>query len=164
MRIVTWNVNGIRAALRKGVLDWIEAESPEVLCLQEVRARPEQIEKAHLEGLGKIYPHKVWNPAERAGYSGVATLASREPLETRLGLDAPEFDREGRVVVSRYPDSAWNEFNRTGDVGALGGRSNPFIVRVTGATPETHVDIYDQHYYKRKLEKERYFLSSGSPF
>ena len=104
MRIVTWNVNGIRAALRKGVLDWIEAESPEVLCLQEVRARPEQIEKAHLEGLGKIYPHKVWNPAERAGYSGVATLASREPLETRLGLDAPEFDREGRVIVSRYPD------------------------------------------------------------
>jgi exodeoxyribonuclease-3 len=103
MRIVTWNVNGIRAALRKGALEWIRGEAPDVLCMQEVRAQPEQIEEPHRERLETLYPHRTWNPGERAGYSGVATLAQVAPLETRLGLDAPEFDNEGRVIISRYP-------------------------------------------------------------
>ena len=85
MHIITWNVNGIRAALRKGVLDWIQAEAPEVLCMQEVRARPEQIESTHMERLETTYRHRTWNPGERAGYSGVATLARLEPGELVWG-------------------------------------------------------------------------------
>lgn len=104
MQIVTWNVNGIRAAMRKGGLDWIQSESPEVLCLQEVRAGPDQIENSHMERLKASFSHMTWNPAERGGYSGVATLARVEPLETSLGLNAPEYDSEGRVIISRYPD------------------------------------------------------------
>ena len=103
MRIVTWNVNGIRAALGKGILNWIEAQPPEVLCLQEVRARPEQVEQAHLERLAALYPHSTFNPAERGGYSGVATFAKAAPLEENLGLGETVFDNEGRVIRSRYP-------------------------------------------------------------
>jgi exodeoxyribonuclease-3 len=102
MRITTWNVNGIRAALRNDALSWIQTEAPEVLCLQEVRAQPEQIERAHLQRLETIFSHLTWNPGERPGYSGVATLARLQPLETRLGLEAPRFDCEGRVIASRY--------------------------------------------------------------
>jgi exodeoxyribonuclease-3 len=103
MRIVTWNVNGIRAALRKGALDWVQAESPEIVCLQEVRAQSEQIDGADLERLQSLYNHQTWYPANRAGYSGVATFTSIEPIETSLGLDAPAFDDEGRVIISRLP-------------------------------------------------------------
>jgi len=104
MRIITWNVNGLRAALRKGALDWIEAQAPEVLCLQEVRARREQVERAHLEKLDSIFPHITWNAAERGGYSGVTTLARVPPQEASKGLGVEAFDVEGRVICSRYPD------------------------------------------------------------
>ena len=103
MKITTWNVNGLRAALGKGILDWLTDHQPEVLCMQEIRSRPSQIEASHLAGLETSFSHVVWNPASRPGYSGVATLASRSPLEAHLGLKAPEFDAEGRVICSRYP-------------------------------------------------------------
>ena len=79
MRIVTWNVNGIRAALGKGALEWMAAYGGDVLCLQEVRARQEQVDKASLERLREVYPHVTWNAARRGGYSGVATLARATP-------------------------------------------------------------------------------------
>jgi exodeoxyribonuclease-3 len=103
MKITTWNVNGLRAAMNKGILDWIEAQPPDVLCLQEVRAKPDQFEDEYLARLAAVYPWITWNPAVRPGYSGVATLARTQPLEVRLGLDSPEFDREGRVICYRYP-------------------------------------------------------------
>lgn len=103
MRIITWNVNGLRAALGKGLLDWIEQDPPDVLCLQEVRARPEQIEPAHLQRLSELYPYITWNPASRPGYSGVGVLARAQPTEVNLGLNAPAFDGEGRVISLRYP-------------------------------------------------------------
>lgn len=103
MKLTTWNVNGLRAALGKDLLGWVQAQSPDVLCLQEIKARPEQLDADHLLALEAVLPHHTWNPAERPGYSGVVTLASVAPLETRLGLGSPEFDREGRVIRSRYP-------------------------------------------------------------
>jgi len=103
MRITTWNVNGLRAALRKGIVDWIETEVPDVLCTQEVRARLGQIDKAYLKIIEQLYPYSTWNSAERAGYSGVTTFSRVEPLETLLGLDASHFDQEGRVIISRFP-------------------------------------------------------------
>jgi exodeoxyribonuclease III len=104
MKLTTWNVNGLRAALGKDLLSWVQAQTPDVLCLQEIKARPEQLDAAHKQGLEAAYLHITWNPAERPGYSGVVTLASAAPLETRLGLGAEQFDREGRVVRSRFPN------------------------------------------------------------
>lgn len=101
MKIVTWNVNGLRALYRKdaltAVLDW----TPDLLCLQEIKARPDQLteEQRNVPGY-----EIIWNPAERAGYSGVATFARVTPLKVQLGMGAPQFDVEGRIIRTRHPD------------------------------------------------------------
>lgn len=99
MRIVSWNVNGIRAVERKGSLEWLREEQPDVICLQETKAQPEQLSRNLLEPPGY---HSYWHSAERKGYSGVATF-SREPVVTTAGLGVPEFDAEGRVLMSEHP-------------------------------------------------------------
>ncbi len=104
MKITTWNVNGLRAALGKGMLEWVEQERMDVLCLQEVRAFPNQIGLEAIERIEKIFPSVTWNPASRAGYSGVALFSRRPPLEVNIGLDAPVFDGEGRVIRYRFQD------------------------------------------------------------
>jgi exodeoxyribonuclease-3 len=104
VRITTWNVNGLRAVLGKGALAWVESASPEILCLQEIKARPEQLNEAQrgFWGAGQ----SLWNPAERLGYSGVATF-SRQPAQTHsMGLGLPEFDSEGRVLAT-FQDGFW---------------------------------------------------------
>jgi exodeoxyribonuclease-3 len=100
VKITTWNVNGIRAALNKGVEDWWQPENPDVLCLQEIKAMPEQLTKTQLAVFDDF--NAVWNPAKRRGYSGVATFSRVEPLETRIGMGNEVFDIEGRVIQSRY--------------------------------------------------------------
>jgi exodeoxyribonuclease-3 len=100
--ITSWNVNGLRAALRKGADAWWEEESPDVLCLQEVRAFPEQLTDRQRASLEKA--HTTWNPAQRAGYSGVATISRQEPLETIVGLGDKRFDAEGRVIQTRFDE------------------------------------------------------------
>ena len=103
MRLTTWNVNGLRAALSKGLLEWLSQEPADVLCLQEVRSRPEQIGEDSYALLKKVYPWLYWNPAQRPGYSGVSVFTAQPPLEIHYGLDAPAFDSEGRVIQVRYP-------------------------------------------------------------
>jgi len=103
MKLTTWNVNGLRAALGKGLVAWTETHAPDVLCLQEIKARPEQIEKAHLDQLNAVFGQMTWNPAVRPGYSGVASLARVPTEEVRLGIGIPEFDAEGRVICTRHP-------------------------------------------------------------
>jgi exodeoxyribonuclease-3 len=100
MKIITWNVNGIRAAHGKGALDWAFAQKPDALCLQEIKARPEQLteEQKNLPGY-----QAIWNPAQRPGYSGVATFTSASPLDFELGFSDPRFDIEGRVIRTRHP-------------------------------------------------------------
>jgi exodeoxyribonuclease-3 len=100
MKITTWNVNGIRAALRKGVWDWVVQESPDVLCLQEVKAREDQLSQKQISDLGnyKIY----WNAAERPGYSGVVSLLRNGSEDVMSGMDSHEFDIEGRLIRSRH--------------------------------------------------------------
>lgn len=99
MKISTWNVNGIRAILGKGLKDWIASEAPDVLCLQEIKARPEQLTEEQ-----RLFPDYeiVWNPAERPGYSGVATFCRRSSLEVAHGLGELRFDIEGRVIRTRH--------------------------------------------------------------
>ena len=100
MNITTWNVNGFRAILRKNALDWTTSEKPDVLCLQEIKVKPEQLSEDEL----KLNDYKaVWNPAERPGYSGTAVFYQKEPLNVELGLGNEEFDNEGRVVRFKYP-------------------------------------------------------------
>jgi exodeoxyribonuclease-3 len=104
LRIITWNVNGLRAALNKGVLEWLVSQQPDVICLQEIKARPQQLADGALSLLEGY--HAIWNPAQRPGYSGVVTFTRQLPDETRLGLGREEFDREGRLIAVRYP-SYW---------------------------------------------------------
>jgi exodeoxyribonuclease-3 len=104
VQITSWNVNGLRAALKKGLLDWAGDQPTDVLCLQEIKARPDQLEDSHLRHFEAIFPHLTWNPATRPGYSGVATLARTPPTETRLGIGVEQYDLEGRTIASRYPD------------------------------------------------------------
>ncbi len=102
MRITTWNVNGLRALLRKNAWEWIKTENPDAICLQEIKARPDQLTAAQRANFDSH--HQTWNPAERPGYSGVATFTRAQPLAAKLGMDAPLFDVEGRVVQTRFPD------------------------------------------------------------
>jgi exodeoxyribonuclease-3 len=95
MKIITWNVNGIRAALGKNALDWAFDQQPDFLCLQEVKAREEQLDEEQRAAL-KL-PH-VWNHAQRPGYSGVATFFKKKPDEVVIGMGDDKFDVEGRVI------------------------------------------------------------------
>ncbi|MCB9527739.1 MAG: exodeoxyribonuclease III [Myxococcales bacterium] len=101
MRVFAWNVNGIRSCHRNGaLLPFIEAEQPDVLCLQEVRALVDQCpEEVVARGM-----HIAWAAAEKPGYSGVATLSKRAPDGVEVGIGVPEFDREGRVLTTRHGD------------------------------------------------------------
>ncbi|MCL2070549.1 MAG: exodeoxyribonuclease III [Treponema sp.] len=105
MRIISWNVNGIRAVEKRGFVAWMEAEGADAVCIQETKARPEQLSAALLEirdGKGKPY-HAYWASAKKPGYSGVAIYTKQEPLEIRpLGID--EFDDEGRVLQADFKD------------------------------------------------------------
>jgi len=104
LKITTWNVNGLRAALRKGAAGWWDAERPDVLCLQEIRARPDQLTKTQRIQLEQA--HTQWNPAQRPGYSGVATFSQIEPLNSEKGLGEERFDAEGRVIQTHFADFA----------------------------------------------------------
>ena len=100
-KILCWNVNGIRAAAKKGFLNWLARESPDILCLQETKAHPEQLSKDLREPRGY---HVYWNHPERRGYSGVATLTTESPFRLQNGLGVEEFDAEGRVLISEHPE------------------------------------------------------------
>jgi len=100
MKIITWNINGVRAALKRGALDWIWQQDPDLLCLQEVKARPDQLTETQLAALRSPF---IWNPAQRPGYSGVVTFHKEAPLEVQAGLGASRFDVEGRVITTLHP-------------------------------------------------------------
>lgn len=83
MRIISWNVNGIRAAIRNGFKDWLESEFADIICLQEVKANRDQF----IDSFGSISSrHITWNDAQKPGYSGVANLNKQEPITTQLGF------------------------------------------------------------------------------
>ncbi len=99
MNIVSWNVNGIRAVVKKGLLEWVDRASPDVLCLQEIKARPDQVEPhvAELPGY-----HSAWNPAQRKGYSGVATFTKKKPKAVHRDMGIERFDVEGRYLRHEF--------------------------------------------------------------
>ena len=100
MKLISWNVNGIRAVLKKGFAEWFAETQPDILCLQETKARAEQVELP-LEFAGY---HQYWNEAEKPGYSGTLILTKTKPLTVSLGIDMEEHDNEGRVITAEYHD------------------------------------------------------------
>jgi exodeoxyribonuclease III len=99
--LYSWNVNGIRAVQKKGLLDWIATAQPDVLGLQETKAMPDQLDSELLAPPGY---HAYFASAERKGYSGVALYSKAEPRAVHLGLGIPEYDIEGRTIIAEYDD------------------------------------------------------------
>lgn len=99
MKLLSWNVNGLRAVLKKNFLEFLASEQPDVLCLQETKCTPEQVEP--------VWPTAYttyWNSAEKKGYSGTAIFTRPQPLEVKPHIGVSEHDREGRVLTAEYAD------------------------------------------------------------
>ncbi len=98
MKLISWNVNGIRACLEKGFVDYFQALNADFFCLQETKAQREQV-SLELPGY-----HQFWYSAEKKGYSGTAIFAKREPLSVTYGVGVEELDHEGRLICLEYED------------------------------------------------------------
>ncbi|MFH1649540.1 MAG: exodeoxyribonuclease III [Candidatus Woesearchaeota archaeon] len=97
MRLVSWNVNGIRAILSKKFEQSIDKMKPDVLCLQETKAHPDQVDKMLDE-----FPHHFWSSAEKKGYAGTAIFSKVKPINVTEGMGVKEFDMEGRILTAEY--------------------------------------------------------------
>ena len=104
--IISYNVNGIRAAINKGFNEWLEGVAPDIICLQESKARPEQVDFSYIEQLGY---HHHWVSAEKKGYSGVVTISKAQPDKVVEGCGIDKYDREGRIIRTDFGD--WSLLN-----------------------------------------------------
>ncbi len=99
MKLISWNVNGIRAILNKGFLEFVKKENPDILCVQETKAHPDQVDTMLEE-----YPNHFWNTAEKKGYSGTAIFSKIKPISVVLGIGKQNHDKEGRVLTAEFKD------------------------------------------------------------
>ena len=99
MKLISWNVNGIRAAAKKGFLQFLEKENPDIICIQETKAHKEQLTSEILEDHGYF---TYWHSGEKKGYSGVATFCKEEPLYIQEGIGIKKYDDEGRVLITEH--------------------------------------------------------------
>ncbi|HCC71096.1 MAG TPA: exodeoxyribonuclease III [Bacteroidales bacterium] len=140
MKIISYNVNGIRSALSKDLGSWISKESPDLICIQETKAQPEQIDNGLFNDLGyHFYAHS----AQKKGYSGVALICRKEPDAVYYGMGDPIYDQEGRVIRADY-----------GDISIVN------VYFPSGTTGDTRQDfkmkfLFDFHNFLNKLRKER---------
>ena len=95
---VSWNVNGIRAVMKKGFLEFLEREAPDVICVQETKARPDQVE----EFFWPAQYRRFWNAAEKPGYSGTAIFSRLDPIRVTYGIGKKTHDLEGRVITAEF--------------------------------------------------------------
>jgi exodeoxyribonuclease-3 len=102
MKIISYNVNGIRAAISKGFISWLQQADPDVICLQEIKATPDQIPLLDFELAG--YPYHFWFPAQKKGYSGVAILSKVKPINVQFGTGIAHMDFEGRNIRVDFED------------------------------------------------------------
>lgn len=101
MKVISYNLNGIRSALSKGLLDWLKTERPDVFCIQESKAQPEQVDTLAFAELGY---HAYLHSAEKKGYSGVGIFSLQEPDQIVVGMGIDRYDREGRVLRADFGD------------------------------------------------------------
>lgn len=117
MQIVSYNVNGIRAAARKGLVPWLAENDFDIVCLQEAKAMLEQVDMSEFEALGY---HHHWHSAEKKGYSGVVTLSKQVPIKVAAGCALDTYDREGRILRTDFDDltvlNCYFPSGTTGDV------------------------------------------------
>jgi exodeoxyribonuclease-3 len=139
-KIISYNLNGIRASLKKGLADWVLASKADVICFQEIKATPEQFDVGVFEQMGY---HHYWYPAEKKGYSGVAILSKQKPDNVEIGCGIKQYDAEGRWLRADFGDvsvvSAYFPSGTSGDE-----RQN-FKYRF----------LDDTHIYVNKLKKKR---------
>ena len=102
MIIISYNVNGIRAAMRKGLTEWLVQASPDVLCLQEIKANPDQFDEKEFHDAG--YPYCYWYPAQKKGYSGVAIISKIKPSHVEYGTGIDYMDVEGRSIRADFDE------------------------------------------------------------
>ena len=98
MKLISWNVNGLRACMTKGFADFMKAEEPDIICIQETKMQREQADFS-FEGY-----HEYWNSAEKKGYSGTAIFTKTEPISVTYDIGIPEHGTEGRVITAEYED------------------------------------------------------------
>ncbi len=144
MKLISWNVNGIRSILKKGFLEFVRKEKPDVLCVQEIKARPEDVT---LDLPGYV---QYWNSAERKGYSGTAIFSKVKPLKVTMGLGQEKHDKEGRVICAEFPD-----FYLTN---VYTPNSKRGLERLPYRTKEWDVDFLG---YMKKLEKRKPVIFCG---
>ena len=117
VKILSYNVNGIRAALRKDFASWLKTTNADIVCLQEIKANPEQFDESVFTDLGY---HCFWNPAEKKGYSGVAILTKTKPKHVEYGCGISEIDFEGRILRADFDNfslmSAYFPSGSSGDI------------------------------------------------
>jgi exodeoxyribonuclease III len=101
MKIVNYNLNGIRAAMNKSLISWLKNQNPDVVCFQEIKAQTDQFDVKEFEDLGY---HCVWFPAEKKGYSGVALLSKQKPDKVVIGCGVDLYDSEGRIIRADFGD------------------------------------------------------------
>ncbi len=140
IKIVSYNVNGIRAASRKGLVDWIQETSPDIIGFQEVKALQEQYDISELEQLGY---HCEWHSAEKKGYSGVATFSKKAPSHTEIGCGIEKYDNEGRILRTDFGD--WTLLNCYFPSGTSGDERQAFKMEF----------LDDFHNWIDELKKER---------
>ena len=99
MKLISWNVNGIRAVIKKGFYDFISEYEPDILCLQEIKANKEQVDLQLID-----YPYQYWNSADKKGYSGTAIFSKIKPLNVKNDLGICKHDTEGRVITAEFKD------------------------------------------------------------
>jgi exodeoxyribonuclease III len=139
VKIISWNVNGIRAVYKKGFLDWLKKEKPDILCVQETKAHEEQLPE-DLKNVNGY--HSYFCSGERKGYSGVATYTKDEPISIKRGFGLNEFDNEGRILITEYP--AFHLFN----IYFPNGKASPERLKYK-------MDFYDAFLkYANKLKKQ----------
>ena len=100
-KIISYNVNGIRAAFKKGLRNWVKQVDPDILCIQETKAQPEQIDNSEFEKLGY---HCYWYSAQKKGYSGVGIISKEKPDHIEYGMGIEKYDNEGRFIRADFGD------------------------------------------------------------
>lgn len=140
MKIISYNVNGIRAAINKGFIEWLKATGPDVICLQEIKAMAEQVPVAEFEAAG--YPYHYWYSANKKGYSGVAILSKTKPDQVVFGTGIEHMDFEGRNIRADFGDVSVMSFYMPSGTNA---------VRI----PHKFMYMDDFHNYIHELRRER---------
>ena len=147
MKVISYNVNGIRAAMSKGLVDWIQQSQCDLICFQELKAMTDQFDVNLFSQLGF---NLIWNSAEKKGYSGVALLSKEKPTQVKIGIGNQLFDSEGRVIRADFKD--FTQVSVYVPSGSMGDMRQQFKMAFLE-------DFY--HYIKNLLKEKPSLVISG---